>query len=148
MLIDEFYLWTPVPLITTSITACHGHDFLQHFKCQPCNHFPYSPDIPHLPAVTLLLLSTKAVNSAKGNMAECCEALAGKGSNWNTLTVILMSVPTDGIPGGVPLLCKIQLGWDRKANQNNSILEAKCLLPSLMFPWQMMQMSSGLWIKK
>ena len=85
MLIDGFYLWTPVPLIKPSITVCHGHDFLLHFKCQPCKRFPYSPDIPDLPAAALLLLSTKVVSSVKGNMAGCCEALAGKGSHGSTL---------------------------------------------------------------
>lgn len=65
-------------LIKPSITVCHGHDLLQHFKCQPCNNFPYSPDIPDLPAVAFLLLSSKVVKGAKGNVTGCSEALAGK----------------------------------------------------------------------
>lgn len=69
MLIDGFYLCTPVPLIKLSITLCHVHDFPQHFKCQTWNHFPYSSDIPDLPAVAFLLLSAEVMNSAKGNMA-------------------------------------------------------------------------------
>lgn len=119
MLIDGFYGWTPVPLIKPSITVCHRCEFLQHFKCQPCNHFPYSHEVPDLPAVAFLLLSNKVVNSNKGNVSGCWEVLAGKGSNWSTM----MSNPTDGIPSGVQLLCKIQLSRDRKSNQNNSALE-------------------------